>query len=544
MHIFGKLRRPIRVVDQWTYHSRLYRAADFVGKTNNLELIQLNSFGCGVDAITTDQAEEILTSYNKMYTLIKIDEINNLGAIRIRIRSLLASMDNRCSITTTEKDKGEYEIEKKQFTKDMKKDYTILIPQMAPIHFELFEEALNSEGYKVEVLKKCNMSTVETGLKYVNNDACYPSILTTGQMIQALKSGKYDVNKTALMISQTGGGCRATNYIGFIRKALKDAGFKNVPVISFNFAGLEKNPGFKITTSVLKKLIKAALYGDLLQTLLHKNRAYEINKGETNKLYSKWLKKCKKLTCNSTKKEFNSSLYEIVNDFEKIKLNTKIQKPKVGIVGEILIKYHPFGNNYAEELLEKEGAEVVMPELMGFVKYVIKNTPISSNLLKTSKIKANIFQMVLDFVSVVEKDYTKALLSSKKGYLKPCNIDELSTKVEDILSTGNQTGEGWLLTAEMVEFIEEGVSNIICLQPFACLPNHIVGKGVIKTIRSKYRDANITAVDYDPGASSTNQTNRIKLLMTVAKDNQKANQNELTILKKENEMYDLEKIIV
>lgn len=531
-------------MDQWTYHSRLYRAADFVGKTNNLELIQLNSFGCGVDAITTDQAEEILASYNKMYTLIKIDEINNLGAIRIRIRSLLASMDNRCSITTREKDKGEYEIEKKQFTKDMKKDYTILIPQMAPIHFELFEEALNSEGYKVEVLKKCNMSTVETGLKYVNNDACYPSILTTGQMIQALKSGKYDVNKTALMISQTGGGCRATNYIGFIRKALKDAGFKNVPVISFNFAGLEKNPGFKITTSVLKKLIKAVLYGDLLQTLLHKNRAYEINKGETNKLFSKWLKKCKKLTCNSTKKEFNSSLYEIVNDFEKIKLDTKIQKPKVGIVGEILIKYHPFGNNYAEELLEKEGAEVVMPELMGFVKYVIKNTPISSNLLKTSKIKASIFQMVLDFVGVVEKDYTKALLSSKKGYLKPCNIDELSTKVEEILSTGNQTGEGWLLTAEMVEFIEEGVSNIICLQPFACLPNHIVGKGVIKTIRSKYRDANITAVDYDPGASSTNQTNRIKLLMTVAKDNLKANQNELRILEKENEMYDLEKIIV
>lgn len=226
-----------------------------------------------MDAVTTDQAEEILASYNKLYTLIKIDEINNLGAIRIRIRSLIASMNNRCNMINT--NNGQYEIEKTQFTKEMKKDYKILVPQMAPIHFKLLESALRAEGYNVEVLNKCTLDTVETGLKYVNNDACYPSILTTGQMIEALKSGKYDVNKTALMISQTGGGCRATNYIGFIRKALKDAGFENVPVISFSFAGLEKNPGFKITIPLLKKLTKAVVYGDLLQTVLHKNRAYE-----------------------------------------------------------------------------------------------------------------------------------------------------------------------------------------------------------------------------------------------------------------------------
>ena len=541
-HTFGKLKRPIRVVDQWTFHSRLYRAADFVGKQKNLELVQLNSFGCGVDAVTTDQAEEILSSYNKMYTLIKIDEINNLGAIKIRIRSLLASMNNRCNIENP--DNGEYEIHKNKFTKEMRRDYTILVPQMAPIHFELFEEALNSSGYKVEVLKDCSMNTVETGLKYVNNDACYPSILVTGQLIEALQSGKYDVNKTALIISQTGGGCRATNYIGFIRKALKDAGFENVPVISFNFNGIEKNSGFKITIPLIKKLAKALIYGDLLQTVLYKNRAYEITKGESNNLYNKWIKKCKKLINKSTIKQFNESLYEIVNDFEKIKLDKSIKKPKVGIVGEILIKYHPYGNNYVVDLLEKEGAEVFVPELMGFVKYILKNATIRNKLLKTSKIQADIFNFAINFIDVVEKDYTKALANSKKGYLKPCNINKLEKEVRQILSTGNQTGEGWLLTAEMIEFIKEGVSNIVCLQPFACLPNHVVGKGVIKTIRTKYINANITAVDYDPGASSTNQTNRIKLLMTVAKDNLKAEQKRMVILNKKNEMHDLEKLIV
>ncbi len=542
MHTFGKLKRPIRVVDQWTFHSRLYRAADFVGKQKNLELVQLNSFGCGVDAVTTDQAEEILSSYNKMYTLIKIDEINNLGAIKIRIRSLLASMNNRCNIENP--DNGEYEIHKNKFTKEMRRDYTILVPQMAPIHFELFEEALNSSGYKVEVLKDCSMNTVETGLKYVNNDACYPSILVTGQLIEALQSGKYDVNKTALIISQTGGGCRATNYIGFIRKALKDAGFENVPVISFNFNGIEKNSGFKITIPLIKKLAKALIYGDLLQTVLYKNRAYEITKGESNNLYNKWIKKCKKLINKSTIKQFNESLYEIVNDFEKIKLDKSIKKPKVGIIGEILIKYHPYGNNYVVDLLEKEGAEVFVPELMGFVKYILKNATIRNKLLKTSKIQADIFNFAINFIDVVEKDYTKALANSKKGYLKPCNINKLEKEVRQILSTGNQTGEGWLLTAEMIEFIKEGVSNIVCLQPFACLPNHVVGKGVIKTIRTKYINANITAVDYDPGASSTNQTNRIKLLMTVAKDNLKAEQKRMVILNKKNEMHDLEKLIV
>ena len=526
------VKRPIRVVDQWVYHSRLYRAADVVGNNKNLELVQLNSFGCGVDAVTTDQVEEILASFGKMYTLIKIDEVNNLGAIRIRIRSLIASMNKRSKIQP--KCVGKYEIQKVEFTKEMKKDYTILVPQMAPIHFEIFEKVLQSEGYKVKLLRECTPHTVETGLKYVNNDACYPSILTIGQLLEEVESGEYDTNKLALMMSQTGGGCRATNYIGFIRKALRDAGHPEIPVISFNFVGLEKNSGFKITLSLVKKLIKAVIYGDLLQKLLYKNKAYEVNKGETEKLYYKWLEKCKKLSVEATTKEFNQSLYDMVNDFEKIELDTSKEKPKVGIVGEILIKYHPFGNNYCNDLLDKEGAEVIMPDLMGFVKYVMMNGIVKEKILGKINFTSKIYRAAIKIVNNIEKDYKKALEASSKGYLPPCNIEELAEMVENILSTGNQTGEGWILTAEMLEFMQNGIQNIVCLQPFACLPNHVVGKGVIKTIRNKYPEANIAPIDYDPGASESNQINRIKLLITIAKDNIKLKEKRKKIEQEEN----------
>lgn len=529
-----EVKRPIRVVDQWVFHARLYAAADFVGKHDSLELIQLNSFGCGVDAVTTDQVEEILSSYNKMYTLIKIDEVNNLGAVRIRIRSLLASMNKREQEKLESSENGDYEIHKKIFTKDMRKDYTILIPQMAPIHFELLETAVKSSGYNVELLRNCTQKTVETGLKYVNNDACYPSILTTGQMIEALQSGKYDLNKTALIMSQTGGGCRATNYIGFIRKALKDAGFANVPVISFNIVGMEKMPGFKITVPLMEKLLKTVIYGDLLQKMLTKNRAYEVNKGETQKLFDTWMKKCKELLVKSNNKEFKQSIYDIVNDFEKIELDTSIEKPKVGIVGEVLIKYHPFGNNFVANLLEKEGAEVILPDFMGFVKFMATHKITFNNLLNTNKTSSKIMKAAIHLIDILEKDLKIALASSKKNYLPPCDIWHLEDKVKDVLSIGNQTGEGWFLTAEMIEYIEHDIPNIICVQPFACLPNHVVGKGVIKTIREKYPDANISPVDYDPGASETNQANRIKLLMTVAKDNLKNKHNRIRALENEN----------
>ena len=529
-----EVKRPIRVVDQWVFHARLYAAADFVGKHDSLESIQLNSFGCGVDAVTTDQVEEILSSYNKMYTLIKIDEVNNLGAVRIRIRSLLASMNKREQEKLESSENGDYEIHKKIFTKDMRKDYTILIPQMAPIHFELLETAVKSSGYNVKLLRNCTQKTVETGLKYVNNDACYPSILTTGQMIEALQSGKYDLNKTALIMSQTGGGCRATNYIGFIRKALKDAGFANVPVISFNIVGMEKMPGFKITVPLMEKLLKTVIYGDLLQKMLTKNRAYEVNKGETQKLFNSWMKKCKELLVKSNNKEFKQSIYDIVNDFEKIELDTSIEKPKVGIVGEVLIKYHPFGNNFVADLLEKEGAEVILPDFMGFVKFMATHKITFNNLLNTNKTSSKIMKAAIHLIDILEKDLKIALASSKKNYLPPCDIWHLEDKVKDVLSIGNQTGEGWFLTAEMIEYIEHDIPNIICVQPFACLPNHVVGKGVIKTIREKYPDANISPVDYDPGASETNQANRIKLLMTVAKDNLKNKHNTIKALENEN----------
>ena len=429
---------------------------------------------------------------------------------------------------------GNYELHREIFTKEMKKTYTILVPQMAPIHFELLETAVKSCGYNVVLLRNCTNHTVETGLKYVNNDACYPSILVTGQMIEALQSGKYDPNKTALIMSQTGGGCRATNYIGFIRKALKDAGFPNVPVISFNVVGMEKMPGFKITLPLIERLLKSVVYADLLQKMLTKNRAYEINKGETKKLFDIWLDKCKKLVVKSSMKDFKSSIYEMVEDFEKIELDKTLIKPKVGIVGEVLIKYHPFGNNYVAEKLEEEGAEVILPDFMGFVKFIATHKITFNQLIKTDKTKAKLFKAAIKLIDILEKDSVIALSNSKKEYLLPCNIWELEDKVKNILSIGNQTGEGWFLTAEMIEYIEHGIPNIVCVQPFACLPNHVVGKGVIKTIREKYPEANISPIDYDPGASETNQTNRIKLLMTVAKDNLKKKESEKHAIDSEN----------
>ena len=527
-------KRPLRVVDQWVFHARLYAAAEFVGHHDNLELVQLNSFGCGVDAVTTDQVEEILSSYGKMYTLIKIDEVNNLGAVRIRIRSLLASMKKREAAKIQEKDDGDYGIQKKIFTKDMRKNYTILCPQMAPIHFELLETAMRKAGYNLVLLRDCTQKTVETGLKYVNNDACYPSILVTGQMIEALQSGKYDPDRTALIMSQTGGGCRATNYIGFIRKALKDAGYPQIPVISFNVVGMEKVPGFKLTIPLLENMLRGVLYGDLLQKMLTKNRAYEKNKGETKALFDKWMHKCKEILNNGNSKEFKQSIYDIVDDFEKIELDTSVVKPKVGIVGEVLIKYHPFGNNHVADILEQEGAEVVLPDFMGFIKFMATHEVTFNSLLKTNPIVSKISKAAISLIDILEKDSKAALEKSKKGYLPPCNIWHLEETVKNILSIGNQTGEGWFLTAEMIEYIEHGIPNIICVQPFACLPNHVVGKGVIKTIRERFPNANISPVDYDPGASESNQTNRIKLLMTVAKDNLKREIQEKNAIQKEN----------
>ncbi|MBQ8299025.1 MAG: 2-hydroxyacyl-CoA dehydratase [Clostridia bacterium] len=514
----SELERPLRVVDQWMYHSRLYAAADLVGRKDNLELVQLNSFGCGIDAVTTDQVEEILTSFGKMYTLIKIDEVNNLGAIRIRIRSLLAAMKKREEEGTCPISKAPtYTVNKVPFTKKMKETHTILCPQLSPVHFEFLEAAMDSSGYKLKLLRECTEKTVEVGLKYVNNDACYPSLLVIGQLIEALQSGEYDLDTTAVIISQTGGGCRATNYIGFLRKALADAGFPNVPVISFNFAGLEKMPGFKITLSMASKLIRAVIFGDLLSRLLLRNRPYEMNKGESNALYEKWVKRGRDVIRSGHGEEYKTAIQEMVNDFDKIKITNDV-KPKVGVVGEILIKYHPFGNHKVVEQLEAEGAEVVLPDFMGFIKFVATSKINISDLMKIGKFKGYISRKVIDLLDAQEVYVREVLEKAKKSYREPCDIWKLRDRVGEILSIGNQTGEGWFLTAEMLELIKDDVPNIVCVQPFACLPNHVVGKGVIKSIREHYPKANIVAVDYDPGASEANQTNRIKLLMSVARD--------------------------
>jgi len=542
-----RVKRPLRVVDQWTYHSRMYAGAEVVGANKNLELIQLNSFGCGVDAVTIEQVEEILASYDKMYTLIKIDEINNLGAIKIRIRSLLASMKKRRIGADSDvdpgscgklplQDIGKYNSEKVKFTKKMKKEkYTILMPQMAPVHFELLKTAVTSCGYNLELLNKCDHNTVATGLQYVNNDACYPSILTTGQLIEALESGKYDVNKTAVIMSQTGGGCRATNYIGFIRKALKDAGFPDVPVISFSFAGLERTAGFKISFKMVRMLTKGLIYGDLLQRMYHKNRAYEKNVGESKELFDKWMRICEEAIVQKSRKVFKKNIQDIVDDFEKIELDMSKPKPKVGVVGEILIKYHPFGNSHVADFLHNEGAEVVLPDFVGFIKYVLANQVISNKLLKNKFMVSKLSKVLIKLIDFMERDVKKALENSSKEYLPLCDIWHLEGIVNEVLSSGNQTGEGWFLTAEMIEYIENGIPNIVCVQPFACLPNHIVGKGVIKTIRNLHPDANIAPIDYDPGASSTNQVNRLKLFMTIANENLEYHEKQKQVIEVENE---------
>lgn len=509
----GQVERPLRVVDQWMYHSRLYAAASFVAKEKNLELIQLNSFGCGLDAVTTDQVQEILKAYDKVYTVLKIDEGSNLGAVKIRIRSLLAAMDER--------DKNGFvptkiiEAPKRIiFTEQMRKEHTILAPQMSPIHFQFVEEAMRASGYNIVILPSVDKNAVNEGLKYVNNDACYPSIIVVGQMIEALKSGKYDINNTSVLITQTGGGCRATNYIGFLRKALRDAGFENVPVISLNAVGMEKNPGFKLTPAMGIKSLMAILYGDLFMKVLYRVRPYEKIKGSANLLYEKWIEKCKENIRNGNNKEFKRNIRSIIEDFDNLEINT-VEKPRVGVVGEILVKFHPTANNDIVSVIEDEGAEAVVPDLLGFVLYCAYDYNFKYKYLSGTRKAKILGNMAIKFIEYYTREMNNALKQSKR-FSSSESIEELASKASEIVSIGNQTGEGWFLTAEMIELIQSGTKNILCVQPFACLPNHVTGKGMIKELRRKYSGANIAAIDYDPGASEVNQLNRIKLMLSVA----------------------------
>lgn len=499
-------------------HSRLYAAASFVRTVDNLELVQLNSFGCGLDAVTTDQVNDILSGSDKIYTCLKIDEVNNLGSARIRIRSLLSAIKVR-EMKQYQRKISDTSFEKKIFTEDMRKNYTILCPQMSPIHFELIEVAARNAGYNIVVLNNDNRTAIDYGLKYVNNDACYPSLIVVGQMMQALESGQYDLNRTALIMTQTGGGCRATNYIGFIRRALRKAGMDQIPVISLNLSGLEPQPGFKVTPDLLLKISYAGIFGDIFQKCVYRMRPYETVPGTTDALHREWVKKCTEFLCSSHPGifKFRRMCGDIVRDFDKIEIRD-IKKPRVGVVGEILVKYSPTANNHVVELIESEGAEAVVPDIVDFMMYCFKNQEFKASHLGTSRKTARLTGIAIKAANWIRKSYADACRASVH-FDPPADINETARNAEEIVSIGNQTGEGWFLTGEMVELIQNGVKNIVCAQPFGCLPNHVVGKGVIKKLRSTYPGTNIVAIDYDPGASEVNQLNRIKLMLSTAYKN-------------------------
>ena len=514
-----EVERPLLVMDQWMYHSRLYAAANYVKTREDLDVIQLNSFGCGLDAVTTDQVSDILSSSGKIYTCLKIDEVNNLGAARIRIRSLLSAL------RVKEKQKTCRNIlpsnyERVVFTEEMRKDYTILCPQMSPIHFELLQPAFQAAGYHIEVLGNDGKAAVDMGLKYVNNDACYPSLMVVGQIMDAILSGKYDLSKTAVLISQTGGGCRASNYIGFIRRALEKAGYPKIPVISINLSGLEANPGFKFTLPLIQKGLYALIFGDIFMRCLYRTRPYEKEPGSANALHETWKQRC--IDFISTKKpcshrRFKQYCREIIRDFDRLPI-TDQTKPKVGVVGEILVKFLPAANNYLVELLEAEGAEAVVPDLTDFLLYCFYSQNFLAENLGLKKSRARTANLGIAFLEWLRGAARKEFEKSKH-FDPPARIEDLAKYASPIVSEGNQTGEGWFLTGEMLELIHSGTNNIVCTQPFGCLPNHVVGKGVIKEIRHRYPLSNIVAIDYDPGASEVNQLNRIKLMLSTAQKN-------------------------
>ena len=564
----GMLMRPIRVIDQWMYHTRLYEAAAFVVTRPDLELVQLTSFGCGLDAVTSDQVQEILESSGKLYTLLKIDEVSNLGAARIRMRSLVVAMNERADMEKNapkqeEPKKDEdapYTLHRVEFTKENKKNHTILAPQMAPIQFEFVEAVFHKHGYKLKLLKQATREDIECGLKYVNNDACFPTIIVVGQMINAVLKGELDPDNTTLAITQTGGGCRATNYVAFLRKALKEAGYPQIPVITISAQRFEKNEGFEYTAGFLLDAIEALSLGDMLTTLLLRTRPYETVPGAANALYS-YINRIGRKMLNpkglsddlterydvmmpnsyySKTEEEQKAIREVlesigvdidnppvikrykqfirfaVEKFDKLPLQDIPRKPRVGLVGEILVKFQPDANNNAIDVIEAEGCEGVLPGVLDFFLYCAYNPIWQAQNLGRSKQTAYLMTQGIRFMELLRNPINKEFRKTGGKFMLTERIQELAEKSSSVLSCGNSCGEGWFLTAEMIELIQDGVPNIICAQPFACLPNHVTGKGMIKELRRQYPNSNIIPIDYDPGASEANQLNRIKLMISTA----------------------------
>ena len=405
-----------------------------------------------------------------------------------------------------------------RFTPDMKKTHKILIPNMAPVQFRLMAAIMEQAGYQCELLENCGSQVAELGLKYVHNDTCYPALLVIGQFLDALNSGKYDLEHTALIITQTGGGCRASNYIHLLRKALVKAGYGQIPVVSLNFSGLEKDSGFPLTLTMIRRLLSVIHYGDLLVTLRAQTEPYEINKGETEAMQEKWIGRLRELFLQDKGwhgREVKANMPKIAADFASVPVK-RVEKIKVGVVGEIYVKYSPLGNNDLEKFLASQDCEVNIPGLMGFVQYCVYNFSETARLYGGNVLTLNASSLLLNIIGKTEKVMIDSLKAN--GYHAPMPFLELVKQADGVISTGTKMGEGWLLTAEMVELVRTGYENIVCAQPFGCLPNHICGKGVINRIRELYPTANITPIDYDPGATRVNQENRIKLMLAVARE--------------------------
>ncbi|WP_286027904.1 acyl-CoA dehydratase activase-related protein [Bifidobacterium ruminantium] len=568
-------KMPLRVTNQWAYHARLYAAANFVASYPGLELVQLNSFGCGLDAITTDQVSEILADKADVYTMLKIDEVSNLGAAKIRLRSLKAAVEERErnkknggfrktgseaptpgrqvmldtvmkanpklteAVTAASKRAAgnggsahntaamsKY-ANRIPFGKDMK-DYTIVAPQMSPIHFSLVESVIRSGGYKFDILKHASREDVETGLKYVNNDACYPAIMVIGQLVDAILEGKYDPDHTALAITQTGGMCRATNYFGLIRKALVDAGYPQIPVIAISTQGIEDNPGFKATPALLHRAIKALIIGDLLMKCLYRVRPYEVTPGSANKLYHTWDTIVRETLehhgHSKTARKFIGKGYlpyptlvkEIVKSFDALPLKDKPRKVRVGVVGEILVKYQPDANNHVVDVIESQDCEAVVPGIMEFMTTRPYISDWNEHYLGMGGNKLG-YALMRKGLDLYNAPVHEAISLAHGKFSQDLPMPELVKKAGEVTSVGVQAGEGWLLTAEILELIESGCPNVVCAQPFACLPNHVTGRGMFGKIRRLHPEANIVSIDYDPGASEANQLNRIKLMISAAK---------------------------
>ncbi len=507
---------PLRVVDQWTFPSRLYRAAKVVAAREELELVQLTSFGCGIDAVTSDQVSEILRHADKMHTLIKIDEGQSLGAARIRIRSLLASLDERRERRRARREQKrdlDYLIHPPVFTREMRATYDIIAPQMAPMHFAFAESVFKGAGYNFHVLPTVSSRDIELGLKYVNNDACYPAQVVIGQMIGALQSGEVDPKHSALLLSQTCGPCRATNYPGLLKRALREAGFEDVPSLTLRSQTGTYQPGFTFTNELFNNTFRALLYGDMMQRLSQHTMTYETSRGDTDDLVRRWTDRVTKDFAAGKKRDIDADMQGMVRDFAAIPMRRE-RRPRVGIVGEILLAYHPDANRHIADLTRQEGGEPVLADIVDFFLYCFSDPIYQWQKLGGKALPAFVGWYFIQKFDHVRNALRRALAGSP--FPQIARFKDLFSNAGKLISPGYQAGEGWLLSAELLKFISQGTTNALCLQPFGCLPNHVVGRGVFKEIKRRCTSANLMAMDYEGGSSEANLLNRVKLFMSMA----------------------------